>query len=62
MQQTFGAIDRLDLIVHANINKFVSRALDSVPGFGELSYEEQSNILQGYAREFAAPRIPIEQA
>ena len=62
MQQTFGAINRSDMIIHANINRFVTRALESVPGFSEMSYEEQMNVMQGYANEFQTPRIPTELA
>jgi hypothetical protein len=62
MQQALGAINRSDLIIHANINRFVTRALDSVAGFNELSYEQQMAVMQGYAAEFTTPRPPIELA
>lgn len=54
LQQTFGAISRSDMVIHANINKFVTRALETVPGFAELGYEQQMEVMTQYANEQAA--------
>lgn len=62
LQQTFGAISKDDLIIHANINSFVTRALESVPGFADDSYENQMNVMKGYAAEFGQTPQPIELA
>jgi hypothetical protein len=51
LQQTFGAIDKIDLIIHANINKFVTKALEEKEGFAELTYDEQMSIMQEYANQ-----------
>jgi len=60
LQQTLGAISRNDLIIHANINRFVTRAIENEPGFTDATYEEQMAVMQRYAGEFATPRQPIE--
>jgi hypothetical protein len=60
--RTFGAIDQADLIVHANINKFVTRALSEVDGFAELAYGEQLQIMQQYASEMKKPLPPTPLA
>lgn len=62
LQQTFGAINKSDLIIHANINSFVTRALESVPGFADDTYENQMNVMKGYAAEFGQTPQPIELA
>ena len=62
LQRTFGAVDQNDLVVHANISKFVTRALSEVDGFADLSYSEQEQIMQKYAAEFKKPLPPITLA
>jgi hypothetical protein len=58
LQRTFGAVDQSDLIVHANINKFVTRALSEIEGFADLSYAEQEQIMQQYAANMKKPLPP----
>jgi len=61
LQQTFGAITRNDMVIHANINKFVTRALESVEGFAELPYEQQMQIMTQYANEVTVrPATPVD--
>ena len=60
--RTFGAIDQADLIVHANINKFVTRAMNEVDGFAELAYADQLQIMQQYANEMKKPLPPTPLA
>lgn len=62
LQRTFGAVDQNDLVVHANISKFVTRALSEVEGFADLSYSEQEQIMQKYAAEFKKPLPPTTLA
>ena len=62
LQRTFGAVDQNDLVVHANISKFVTRALSEVDGFADLSYSEQEQIMQKYAAEFKKPLPPTTLA
>ena len=51
LQKTFDAVSQNDLVVHSNINKFVTRALDNIKGFAELKYEEQMEVMYEYAEE-----------
>jgi len=60
--RTFGAIDQADLVVHANINKFVTRAMNEVDGFAELGYADQLQIMQQYASEMKKPLPPTPLA
>lgn len=62
LQRTFGAVDQADLIIHANINKFVTRALSEIDGFAELAYTEQELIMQRYAFEMKKPLPPTPLA
>jgi len=62
LQRTFGAVDQADLIIHANISKFVTRALSEVDGFADLAYTEQELIMQKYAAEFKKPLPPTPLA
>ena len=57
MQRTFDAINKNDLVIHANINKFVTRALESEPGFNEMTYDEQTTIMNRYADELTKPKL-----
>jgi len=58
LQRTFGAVDQNDLVVHANINKFVTRALSEIEGFADLPYSEQEQIMQQYAANMKKPLPP----
>jgi hypothetical protein len=59
MQRTFDAINKNDMVIHANINKFVTRALESEPGFTEMTYEEQMTIMDRYADEMMKPKMAV---
>lgn len=54
--KTFDAINKNDLVVHANISKFVTRAMNEIDGFAEFTYTEQEKIMQQYATELTAPK------
>jgi hypothetical protein len=62
LQRTFGAVDQNDLVVHANINKFVTRALSEIEGFADLPYSEQEQIMQQYAANMKKPLPPTPLA
>ena len=62
LQRTFGAVDMNDLVVHANINKFVTRALSEIEGFADLPYSEQEQIMQQYAANMKKPLPPTPLA
>ena len=51
LQRMYNAIDQNDLIIHANINKFVTRALEEVQDFANLSYADQMSVMLRYAQE-----------
>jgi hypothetical protein len=51
LQRMYNAIDQNDLIIHANINKFVTRALEEVQDFANLSYADQMAVMLRYAQE-----------
>jgi hypothetical protein len=59
LQNTFNAIDKNDLIIHSNINKFVQRALDAYDSFAELTYDEQMKIMNQYANELNNKRNQV---
>ena len=58
LQQSFGAIRMEDMIIHANINNFVTRALETVAGFSDGTYDQQMSVMRQYAAEFTPPRQP----
>jgi hypothetical protein len=58
LQRMYGAIEQDDLIIHANINKFVSRAINEIENFAGLTYQEQMNQMVQYARERTPSRLP----
>jgi hypothetical protein len=63
LQKTFDAVSQNDLIIHSNINKFVTRALENVKNFNEMTYEEQMEIMNEYAEELIKPKVqkmPVE--
>ena len=51
LQRMYNAIDQNDLIIHANINKFVIRALEEVQDFANLSYADQMAVMLRYSQE-----------
>ncbi len=57
--KTFDAINKNDLVVHANISKFVTRAMNEIDGFAELTYTEQEKIMQQYATDLTAPKPAV---
>ena len=59
LQRMYGAIEQDDLIIHANINKFVSRAINEIENFAGLTYQEQMNQMLQYARERTPSRQPV---
>jgi hypothetical protein len=59
MQRTFDAINKNDMVIHANINKFVTRAIESEPGFSEMTYQEQMTIMNQYADEMMKPKMAV---
>ena len=62
LQKTFNAVDQTDLIIHANINKFVTRALSEIDGFADKTYAEQMQIMQQYAGQMRQPLPPTPLA
>ena len=62
LQKTFNAVDQTDLIIHANINKFVTRALSEIDGFADKTYSEQEQIMQQYAAQMKQPLPPTPLA
>lgn len=58
LQRMYNAIDQNDLIIHANINKFVTRALEEVQDFANLSYADQMSVMLRYAQERRALPAP----
>jgi len=57
LQRTFNAVRQNDLVIHSNINQFVTRALEEVNDFANLSYNEQMNWMNRYAEELMKPRV-----
>ena len=55
--KTFDAINKTDLVIHANISKFVTRATNEIDGFADLGYTEQEIIMQQYATEQTTPKV-----
>ena len=62
LQRTFNAIDQTDLVIHANISKFVTRALSEIDGFADKTYAEQMQIMQQYAGQMRQPLPPTPLA
>ncbi len=48
LQRTFNAVRQNDLVIHSNINQFVTRALDEYDDFASLSYNEQMKVMNQY--------------
>lgn len=66
MQKAFDAVTQNDLIIHSNINKFVTRAINENKNFAELPYEKQIEIMTKYAEELipaskVKPTIPVKE-
>ena len=55
--KTFDAINKSDLVIHANISKFVTRAMNEIEGFADMTYTEQEVIMQQYATEQTTPKV-----
>ena len=53
LMKASGAVSQNDLVIHANINEFVNRAMQENKGFALLPVEKQREIMQGYATEKA---------
>lgn len=51
MMRMYNAVSQLDVIVHANINELVNRALNEEKGFGMMTQQEQRAIILKYAIE-----------
>lgn len=58
LQRMYGAIEQEDLVIHANINKFVTRALEEVQDFANSTYAEQMTVMRRYASERRALPLP----
>ena len=61
LNKTFGVISELDLIIYANIDSFVNRAMEEVKGFGMMETKDQKAIINGYALEKQKEIEPIEK-
>jgi len=51
LRKTFGVISEMDMIINANINEFVNRAMQEYDDFGEMDTKQQQDIIKGYAAE-----------
>jgi hypothetical protein len=51
MMRMYNAVSQTDVVIHANINDFVNRALNEVRDFGGLPHREQQEIIRKYAVE-----------
>ena len=51
MMNALGAISKVDLVVHANINEFVNVAMKENKGFAELEYQKQQDIIARLATD-----------
>lgn len=68
MMNALGAVTKEDVIIHANINEFVNRAMQEVKGFAGLERVKQQDIIRGYAVEksnsmkttLIEPQPPVE--
>lgn len=68
--RTFNAISQTDVVIHANINEFINRAISEDKNFGALPVEDQRKKMMDYAAEKiksmqapmieAAPEPPVE--
>ena len=61
VNKTFGTISELDMIINANIDSFVNRAVEEVKGFVMMETKEQKAIIMGYAKEKQSEIEPIEK-
>jgi hypothetical protein len=59
LQRTFNAVRQNDLVIHSNINQFVTRALDEYDDFASLSYSEQMKVMNQYAEDLNKPRTAV---
>lgn len=51
LRKTFDVISEVDMIINANINEFVNRAMQEHANFGAMTTTEQQAIIKGYAQE-----------
>lgn len=51
LMKTFGAVSQTDLIIHANINEFINRAIQEVSGFAMMEMQQQRAEMIKYAIE-----------
>lgn len=51
MRKTFGVISEMDMVINANINEFVNRAMQEHKDFGAMPIQEQQTIIKAYAEE-----------
>jgi hypothetical protein len=51
MMRMYNAVSQTDVVIHANINDFVNRALNEVRDFGVMPHREQQDIIRKYAVE-----------
>lgn len=58
LQRMYQAIEQEDLIIHANINKYVSRAINEIENFAGLPYQVQMDQMLQYAKERNQSRQP----
>ena len=56
LQRTFNAVRQNDLVIHSNINQFVTRALSEIDDFVNLPYNDQMSVMNKYADELMNPR------
>ena len=51
LRKTFGVISEMDMVINANINEFVNRAMQEHKDFGAMPIQEQQTIIKAYAEE-----------
>lgn len=51
LNKTFGVISEMDMLINANINEFVNRAVNENKNFALLTLNEQQAVMKTYAQE-----------
>ena len=51
LRKTFGVISEMDMVINANINEFVNRAMQEHKDFGAMPIQQQQTIIKAYAEE-----------
>jgi hypothetical protein len=59
LQRTFNAVRQNDLVIHSNINQFVTRAIDEYDEFANMSYNDQMKVMNEYAEDLNKPRTIV---